>query len=73
MTFAERMDLFRLLYIEKQRPAQIALVLGRKASTITREIKKGTNGGAYNPFVSEFLRLKARKQQSPRLKVTHEA
>jgi IS30 family transposase len=73
MTFAERMDLFRLLYIEKQRPAQIALVLGREASTITREIKKGTDGGAYNPFVGEFLHLKARKQQSPHLKVTHEA
>jgi IS30 family transposase len=43
MTFVERMDIFRLLYLEKQIASKAASLLGRKPSGIGRELKKGMN------------------------------
>ena len=70
MTLVERMDIFRLLYLEKQTRSKIASLLGRKPSSIGRELKKGMDrGGVYNPFMAEMEHLNARKQQSPKLKI----
>jgi IS30 family transposase len=70
MTFAERMDLFKLYHIEKLNKKQIADRLHRSPSSIGRELEKGNDSGAYNPFVSEILHLQARKYQCPKLKVS---
>ncbi|GHT98661.1 transposase InsI for insertion sequence element IS30A [Spirochaetia bacterium] len=72
MTFVERMDIFRLLYVEKQTKSKTASLLGRKPSTISRELKKGMDNGMYNPLMAEIEHLKARKQQSPKLKIDGE-
>jgi IS30 family transposase len=69
MTLGERMDIFRLLYLEKQNKSRIASLLGRKPSSISRELEKGLDRGMYNPFLAEMEHLKARKQQSPKLKI----
>jgi IS30 family transposase len=69
MTFVERMDIFKLRYLEKQTMSKTASVLGRKASSISRELKKGMDGGMYNPFLAEMEHLKAGKSQSPKLKI----
>ncbi|GHV57606.1 hypothetical protein AGMMS49579_23720 [Spirochaetia bacterium] len=37
MSFVERMDMFKLLYVEKQTQSKTAALLGRKPSTISRE------------------------------------
>jgi IS30 family transposase len=71
--FAERMDIFRFLYVEKLKPAMIAKVLRRSPSSITREIEKGTEKGMYNPFMAECVHLDARRHQCPQLKITDEA
>jgi IS30 family transposase len=42
MTLVERMDIFRLLYLEKQNKSKIAFMLDRKPSTISRELEKGS-------------------------------
>ena len=58
------MGIFKLLYIQKKSPSKIAFELHRSVSTITREIKKGLDSGAYNPFIAEFEHLKSRRFQS---------
>jgi IS30 family transposase len=72
MTLVERMDIFRLLYGEKQTKSKVAALLGRKPSTIGREIEKGMDKGMYNPLMAEMEHLRARKQQSPKLKIDDE-
>ena len=73
ITLAERLDIFRLLHIERLKPSQIAKLLNRKPSTITREITKGMDNKVYNPLVAEMRRLEVRKKQRPNLKMTKEA
>jgi IS30 family transposase len=69
MAFTERMDIFRQLYLEKQTKSKTAAMLGREPSTISRELAKGMDKGMYNPVMAETERLRARKQQRPKLKI----
>jgi IS30 family transposase len=73
MTLVERMDIFKLLYVERLKPSDIAAALNRKPSSITREIAKGMDNGMYNPVIAEAGCLEARRNQRPRLKMTAEA
>ncbi|MDR0721951.1 MAG: TonB-dependent receptor [Treponema sp.] len=43
MTLVERMDIFKLLYVEWLKPSAIATALNRKPSSITRELEKGVD------------------------------
>jgi IS30 family transposase len=45
MTLVERMDIFRLLYVERLKPSAIASALNREPSSITREQEKGVDAG----------------------------
>jgi len=69
MTFVERMIIFKMLYVQRSKPAKIAIRLNRSLSSITREIRRGTDAGDYNPFFAEYDHLKRRRYQSPRLKI----
>jgi IS30 family transposase len=73
MTLIERMDIFRLMYVEKRKPSAIAAALNRRPSSITRELEKGMDQGMYNPILAETRRLEAGRNQRPRLKMTDEA
>jgi IS30 family transposase len=73
MSLVERMDIFRLLYVERLKPSAIATALNRKPSSITRELEKGMDNGMYNPILAEARHLEARRNQRPRLKMTGEA
>ena len=73
MTLHERMVIFRMLYVEKNNPSDIARSLNRSVSTITREINKGTDAGNYNPFLGEYEHLKQRRYQCPNLKIDQDA
>jgi IS30 family transposase len=73
MTLVERMDIFRLLYVERLKPSTIAAMLNRQPSSITRELEKGMDQGMYNPLLAEVRHLEARRNQRPRLKMTGEA
>ncbi|MDR0723533.1 MAG: helix-turn-helix domain-containing protein, partial [Treponema sp.] len=73
MTLVERMDIFKLLYIERLKPSAIATALNRKPSSITREREKGRDHGMYNPIIAEARHLDARRNQYPRLNMTGEA
>jgi IS30 family transposase len=64
------MEIFRLFYIEKMKPAAIAAALNRTPSTVTRETNRGMDNGIYNPFVAGIRHLEARRNQCPRLKMT---
>jgi IS30 family transposase len=68
MTMVERMDIFRLLYVERLKPSAIAATLNRRSSSITRELEKGMNNGMYNPVIAEARHLEAGRDQRPRLK-----
>jgi IS30 family transposase len=52
MTMVERMDIFRLLYVERLKPSAIAAALNRQPSSITRELKKGMDNRMYNPVLA---------------------
>jgi transposase, IS30 family len=71
MTLLEKMEIFKGVYQVKLNPSKIALKLNRSLSSITREIRRGNENGEYNPFYSEFLHLKQRKNQSPKLKIDY--
>ena len=73
MSLEERMDIFRLLYVERLKPAYIGKQLNRSPSSISREIARGIDQGAYNPFIAEIRHLEARKTQRPPLKMTAKA
>ncbi|GMO43736.1 MAG: hypothetical protein Pg6C_05540 [Treponemataceae bacterium] len=73
MTLVERMDIFRLLYVERLKPSAIAAALNRAPSSITRELEKGMDNGMYNPILAETRHLEERRNQRPRLKMTDEA
>jgi len=73
MTFRERMSIFNMLYVQRQKPSKIASNLNRSVSTITREIERGLDAGDYNPLISEYEYLKMRRHQSPKLKIDREA
>jgi IS30 family transposase len=73
MTLVERMDIFKLLYVERLKPSAIAAALNRKPSSITREREKGMDKGMYNPIIAEARHLDARRNQRPHLKMTGEA
>jgi IS30 family transposase len=73
MTLVERMDIFRLLYVERRKPSAIAAALNRKPSSITRELEKGMDQGMYNPILAEARHLEVRRNQRPRLKIADEA
>ena len=51
LNLAERMEIFKGLYHLKMSPSKIAKKLNRSPSTITREIKKGSEDNEYNPFL----------------------
>jgi IS30 family transposase len=69
MALVERMDIFRLLYVERCKPSAIAAALNRKASSITGELEKGMD----NPILAEARHLEVRRNQRPCLKMTDEA
>jgi IS30 family transposase len=73
MTLAGRMDIFKLLYIERLKPSAIATALNRRPSGITREPEKGMDHGMYNPILAEAGRLEAGRNQRPRLTMSDEA
>jgi IS30 family transposase len=73
MTLVERMDIFRLMYVERCKPSAIAAALNRKPSSITRELEKGMDNGIYNPILAGARHLEAGRNQRPRLKMTDEA
>jgi IS30 family transposase len=73
MNLIERMDIFKLLYVERLKPSAIAVSLNRSPSSITRELEKGMDNGMYNPIIAEARHLEARRNQCPRLKMTDEA
>jgi IS30 family transposase len=73
MTLVERMDIFRLLYVERLKPSAIAAALNRQPSSITRELEKGMDKGMYNPVIAEARHLEARRNQCPCHKMTDEA
>jgi IS30 family transposase len=73
MNLLERMDIFKLLYVERLKPSAIAVSLNRSPSSIARELEKGMDNGMYNPIIAEARHLEARRNQCPRLKMTDEA
>jgi IS30 family transposase len=73
MTLVERMDILKLLYVERPKPSAIAAALNRTPSSITREPERGVDNGIYNPILAEARHLEARRNQRPRLKMTDEA
>jgi IS30 family transposase len=73
MTLAERMEIFRLLHMEKSSLKEISEKLGRAASSISREVKRGMDGSMYHPILAEAAHLEQRKNQRPQLKMTDEA
>jgi IS30 family transposase len=73
MAFTERMDIFRLLYLEKQTKSKTAAMLGREPSVISRELAKGMDKGMYNPAMAETEHLWVRKRQKPKLKTDGKA
>jgi IS30 family transposase len=73
MTLVERMDIFRLLYVERLKPPAIAAAFNRAPSGITREPEKGMDNGMYNPVPAETRHLEKRRNRRPRLKMTDEA
>jgi IS30 family transposase len=73
MNLVERMDIFRMLCLEKQTASKTASLSGRKPSAICRELERGMDRGMYNPFLAEMEHLKAGKNQSPKLKIDDEA
>jgi IS30 family transposase len=68
MSLVERMDIFRVLYVERLKRSAIAAALSREPSSVTRELEKGMDTGMYNPMLAEV-----RRNQSPHLKMTDEA
>jgi IS30 family transposase len=73
MTLVERMDIFRLLYVEGLKPSSIATELNREPSSVAHEQEKGVDKGMYNPEFVEARRLEARRSRRPRLKMSGEA
>jgi IS30 family transposase len=67
--FQERMSIFKMLYVQKFKPRQIAVQLNREGSSITREIERGSTEGSYSPILAEYAHLLQRRQQCPKLKV----
>jgi IS30 family transposase len=68
MTMVERIDIFRLLYVERLKPSAIAAALNRRSSSSTRELEKGMDNRMYNPLIAEARHLEARRNQRPHLK-----
>jgi len=54
MNLNERMAIFQMIYTKRLKPSLIAKNLGRKVSSITREIKRGTDEGYYNPLIADM-------------------
>ncbi|GMO42203.1 MAG: IS30-like element IS30 family transposase [Treponemataceae bacterium] len=73
MTLVERMDIFRLMYVQRLKPSAIAAALNRAPSSITRELEKGMDNGMYNPILAETRHLEERRNRRPGLKMTDEA
>jgi IS30 family transposase len=73
MTLMERMDIFRLLYVEGLKPSSAAAMLNREPSSIARELEKGMDNGMYNPILAGARHPEARRSQRPRLKTSDEA
>jgi transposase, IS30 family len=69
MSLNERMEIFKGLYQQRMNSTEIAERLNRTVSTITREIDRGSDGDGYNPFYAEYVHLKKRINQSPKLKI----
>jgi IS30 family transposase len=57
MTLSERMSIFQMLYTQRMKPTEIAATLNRCVSTITREHKRGSDEGQYNPLLAEYDHL----------------
>lgn len=69
MTLKERMEIFRMYHVSRFSSAKIAQALNRSTSSISREIKRGLDSGAYNPFIAELDHLQKRRYQTPKLKI----
>lgn len=70
MTLQERMEIFKGLHMLKLRPSTIAKKLGRRPSTVTREILRSRVDGFYNPFLAEIAHIRQRSHQVPKLKIS---
>jgi transposase, IS30 family len=69
MTFRDRMGIFQMYHIQQLSKSKIALEMDRSVSSISREIKRGTDSGSYNPFIAEYDHLRQRRYQCPSLKI----
>jgi IS30 family transposase len=69
MALMERMDIFRLLYVEGLKLSSAA-ALNREPSGIARELEKGMDNGMYNPILAGARHPEARRSQCPRLKMS---
>jgi len=63
------MGIFQMYHIQRLSKSKIALEMGRAVSSISREIKRGTDSGSYNPFIAEYSHLLQRRYQCPSLKI----
>ena len=70
ITLEEREAIFYLRYVEHQTLREIGERLGKDKSSISREIRRGTKNGMYNPLTGEKARQNGRKRQCPKLKMT---
>jgi hypothetical protein len=60
------MNIFRLLYHEKLRPAKIGGLLHRHESSSIWEIAKGLDNRMYNPCIAEIKHLEKKKESMPK-------
>jgi IS30 family transposase len=68
----EREEIFRLRYEDRLFLREIGQKLHKDKSAISRELKRGTKNKLYNPITAEANHRRARKRQSPKLKMTDE-
>jgi IS30 family transposase len=72
ITMEEREEIFRLRYEEGLFLREIGQKLHKDKSAVSCELRRGTKNKLYNPITAEANRRRARKRQSPKLKMTDE-
>ena len=73
ITLEEREEILYLRYAEHRTLREIGERLGKDKSSISRELRRGTKNGIYNPSAGEKARQNGRKRQCPKLKMTDAA
>jgi IS30 family transposase len=68
----DREEIFRPRYEKGLFLWEIGQKLPKDKSAISRELKRGTKNKLYNPITVEANHRRARKRQSPKLKMTDE-